>query len=88
MKIKFAVTQRDIDRGVEGSSMGCPIALALRRETKTEVSVGRERVLMFVGGKVHRAYLPKYATRFTLEFDDNEPVAPIELELEFEEGTK
>lgn len=85
MKIKLTV--KDIFYGHKFSPSSCPIALALKRETKAiRVSVTSDSVDLYFkdGTYLKRLPLPEKAGKFVLEFDSNMNPEPIEFEMDYE----
>lgn len=76
MKVK--VLQHHIDAGVKGSLRECPIALAIREQYHTE------NVFMacsFAGIDNVFWHTSETAQQFVMNFDEGEPVSPVELEF-------
>lgn len=76
MKIK--VTQTDIETGQRCMSRQCPIARAIHRLVKCDVSVNV--VSAEINGK--RVALPDSAIEFIDQFDRRKPVQPFEFEID------
>ena len=78
------VTRKDIDLGIAKSRHACPVALAVRRATKTprsefeQVSVTREGVCH---GFVKFTRASRRLRRFIKRFDDQKPVEPFKFRL-------
>lgn len=86
-KITVEVTQQDISKGIERSSCGCPIALALLRSAPGySFDVGSIAVYIGYSGRrisySRGAVLPKKAKDFILKFDSNIRVEPFKFELD------
>ena len=54
MMLNIRVTQRDIDRGVQGDSFRCPVALAIKRALKAAVWV--REVIIVTKGRSQQTY--------------------------------
>ena len=78
------VTEKDIELGIRCSRHSCPIALAVRRKTKTprsefqEVSVTREGICH---GFVKFTRASRRVKRFIKRFDDGQKVEPFKFRL-------
>ena len=77
-ELHVAVTQDDIVEGRIGESRSCPIACALRRQGVLDPQVGLYAVLSLDWG----ATLPYEASAFVDRFDHEQPVEPIEFNLQ------
>lgn len=77
--MKIQVTQEDIDKGERGKACRCPVALAVKRETKTLAIVDRDCIYCELGYK--RFANPLNVTKFIDDFDKALPVEPFEFEL-------
>lgn len=77
------VTQEDIDRGVRWSSCECPIALAAIRTSKGICHVGRTVISIQAEEfqPIAIQTLPACASRFTIQFDEGEPVQPFSFNI-------
>ena len=95
--MKIEVTLEDIDRGIQGHCMLCPVALALKRQCPQykSVTVKSSRVFFWandfsfsqmeykpVGDAT--AELPLEVCEFISKFDLKKEVKPFEFELEIE----
>ena len=82
--MKIEVTQKDIDKGVQGEYTLCPIALAVKRITNFKrVYVNGKSIDVLQTAKAAKSYeLPKKAQTFVKRFDRQEPVKPFSFELE------
>ena len=82
--MKIEITQKDIDNGVQGECLLCPIALAFKRSSNFKrVYVHCKSIQVFKHGKGVKTYeLPKKAQTFVRRFDRQEPVKPFSFELE------
>ena len=81
MRIK--VTEKHIDDGKVACSWGCPVALAMEdQEGVHGVQVGLATAEWRKDGNVCSGRLPNNAQDFIRAFDDEEPVGPIEFDLE------
>lgn len=83
--MKIEVTQKDIDNGVQGECELCPIARAVKRETKRKhVRISREHVEIWRNKSNGSNFyeLPKKAQTFVRRFDRQESVKPFSFELE------
>ena len=79
-KLTVKVTKTDIKNGVCGSETLCPIARAVRRQTKTRVVV--DGVGMTVGRLGHGGreyFLPVNAEEFIWNFDAGNRVKPFKF---------
>lgn len=93
-KIKIKVTQEHIDSGVQKNSEYCPIAKSLEPLVKEDcIAIAHEDCEKDAQGKGECLYgtvqfdhdvykLPKEALDFIHNFDQGEPVLPIEFEIE------
>jgi|SRR6516225_2715257 len=54
MMLNIGVPQRDIDRGVQGDSFRCPVALAIKRALKAAVWV--REVIIVTKGRSQQTY--------------------------------
>lgn len=83
--MKIEVTQKDIDYGIQGESELCPIARAVKRETKRKnVHVDRSTVEIYRNKSNGSNFytLPPKAQTFVRRFDRQESVKPFSFELE------
>ena len=55
MMLNIGVPQRDIDRGVQGDSFRCPVALAIKRALKAAVWV--REVIIVTKGRSQQTYV-------------------------------
>lgn len=79
------VTQTDIDNGIKGSCVFCPIAQALRKQDKMaiSISVGSCFIEYFKLGECNNSLrMPEIACNFIRAFDKGLPVEPFEFEAE------
>jgi hypothetical protein len=60
------VTQRDIDRGLQGYSFGCPVALAVRRAFKADTVWVRE-IIIVTKGRSQQTYVTPPEVEYFLE---------------------
>jgi hypothetical protein len=72
---RIQVTAQDIKRGKPCDSDRCPVAIALRRETKRKWRVGR--ALAALPGSRTVIRLPKRVTDKIYVFDDDGPMKPF-----------
>ncbi len=95
MKYTVAVLQDDIDRGVRGSSFGCPVARAVMRDLPgedLEVVVGSCRIAVY-GKNMDLFYdavtPPSEVAWFIRAYDyhDGEP-EPFKFEIELDIGVE
>lgn len=85
--MKVTVTQKHIREGRVGSAFKCPIAQAVREQTKNDTTcVGRETFSFRVGDMnepftttIIRYRLPLAARNFIDDFDQGQSVSPIEF---------
>jgi hypothetical protein len=84
MKYTVRVTQSDIDNGVRENPVSCPVARAIARATGKRVDfVGPVSGVSFV----QDVYIPwgdaesEKIRGFIVDFDNGDPVRPIEFEL-------
>ena len=82
--MKIEVTQKDIDKGVQGECQLCPIALAFKRNSNIKrVYVNTKSIEVLHRETGAKSYeLPKKAQTFVKRFDRQEPVKPFSFELE------
>lgn len=85
--MRVEVKARHIENGVRWSPQSCPIALAIKEQSKiphaTYVLVGPHEAAVYVGNYQTGQYkLSKHAQRFIQEFDDGWVVAPATFYLE------
>ena len=81
--MKIEVTQKDINKGVQGECQLCPIARAIKRETKTKhVEVSSKNVVLYRRKSNNFHPLPKEAQTFIKRFDGERTVKPFSFELE------
>lgn len=77
------VTEEDIKLGVKEDSCKCPVALAMRRITKKQCSVGIAWITVIslnpYSDKTY--FVPKKVENFIAAFDKGEKVEPFEFEL-------
>lgn len=83
--MRIEVTQHDIDTGVRGTSLFCPIANAIRRALRAKrVSSGYLTVSVFPFEGDGKNYpLPQEATDFAMAFDEGHKVEPMNFDMEF-----
>lgn len=77
--MKISVTQEDIDYGIPGSCLHCPVAIALERYTGDTCEV-------WGGGAVNlkdlsTIDLPEKVNEFIQDFDEGNPVHPLEFDI-------
>lgn len=79
--IKVSVTQKDIDQGVRGNAMTCPIARAAKRSLPNVRSVTHNKLIF---NDLAYLILPVEAWEFVYMFDYQGPakVKPLEFDLE------
>ncbi len=77
MKVTINVTQEDIDKGKQGDSCKCPVALALRR-IHPGARVGS--LTLFIADDWVES-TPEVARKFISEFDNGRPVGPISFDI-------
>lgn len=80
--MKIRVTQEDINNGKPNDPSRCPVALACRKLTEGNISVGYIFITYYLSGKLVRRIVPKGVIGFIVNFDDGKPVGPFEFELE------
>jgi hypothetical protein len=80
MQTLIKVTQEDISEGKRMDSCYCPVALALGRECKTNVSVCRDSI--HIGKKINIA-CPQIAKKFIDRFDSGYLVEAIEFYINY-----
>lgn len=87
MKIKFNVTQEDINSGIRNDCTRCPIAHALRRaHPLLEIPEPGDFSFYSADGKFYEARdWPSDVAKFILGFDEGKIVEPFESYIEFEE---
>ena len=85
MMLNIGVPQRDIDRGVQGDSFRCPVALAIKRALKAAVWV--REVIIVTKGRSQQTYpapsevegfLESYDSAI-LEFDSRDRSASLSV---------
>lgn len=72
------VTSEDIRKGLRGNGSYCPIARAIRRQTKRRVNVAGYSYCLVDRKKY---WLPDDAERFVRAFDDFQHVEPFNFHL-------
>jgi hypothetical protein len=86
MMLNIRVTQRDIDRGVQGDSFRCPVALAIKRALKA-AAVWVPEVIIVTKGRSQQTYatpsevegfLESYDSAI-LEFDSRDRSASLSV---------
>lgn len=77
--MKITVTQAHIDNGVR-SFTHCPIALAIKEQTKGRVLVCGSAFITKNGVETVYSF-PDSATNFVSAFDNNRSVHPFEFEM-------
>ena len=75
--MKINVTETDIKRGIKNSCFHCPIALALRRAYKKDISASIDSA--WFGRR--SIDLPVKAIDFITSFDYDRPVKPFSFDL-------
>lgn len=86
------VTKLDIERGVRGSAVSCPVARALKRKLnwpRTPFEVETGTINRYTPSEVENPYanptkvveLPLRASAFILDFDAGEVVEPISFQV-------
>ncbi len=68
MKVKFNVTAEDISKGCRGLAMSCPVALAMRRRLRIDVSV--DYFFIFFPPTLIQIPTPKIILDFANDFDE------------------
>lgn len=84
MTMRIDVTQEDIDKGVKKCHCTCPIALALKRQTRVAYEVSDDCVVAVTDRFAHG--LPEHASSFIRAFDMGLIVAPFSFELDIPEA--
>jgi len=69
MMLNIGVPQRDIDRGVQGDSFRCPVALAIKRALKAAVWV--REVIIVTKGRSQQTYPAPSEVEGFLEWYDS-----------------
>jgi hypothetical protein len=69
MTLHIRVTQRDIDRGLQGDSFRCPVALAVKRAFKAATVWVREVVIVTKGRSQHTYATPPEIEGFLESYD-------------------
>jgi hypothetical protein len=84
MTTTISVTQEDIVLGKPSDARECPVARAVARATRREVSfVDPIEGVRFIDEDWKAAYkLPEAAQKFIVAFDFAEPVSPFSFNLE------
>ena len=70
MMMHIRVTQRDIDRGAQGDSFRCPVALVVRRGFKADLVWVRE-VIIVTNGSSQQSYVTPPEVEIFLESYDS-----------------
>ena len=78
--MRVHVLLKDIQNGKTCKHNACPIALAIKRQTKGAVSVVPRFVVM-KNGEIKHISLPGKARKFVLAFDQGYDVSPIRFDL-------
>lgn len=73
------VTRKDIDCGIEGDAISCPVARAIEREIGTDVSFRVDAEATWIRG-IPFWHPPKIA-RWICRFDAGHPVKPMGFEF-------
>lgn len=80
--MKISVLQSDIDMGIPQDCCSCPVAIAISRALGGEiVAVVGQFVMAARHGSVYQKRLPEKASKWIIDFDTGNLVAPIEFEL-------
>lgn len=79
--MKITVTQEHINRGIRSSIWQCPIALAIKEQTKGRVLVAGSTSLVTKNGVETVYNLPETAARFIINFDNGDKVVPMEFDI-------
>ena len=74
------VTADDIDAGIQGDCMYCPLALAIYRKSGRSVEVWSDLFTVVRTNTDH--FLPDLAKEFRRQFDAGRPVSPIAFEVD------
>ena len=69
MTLHIRVTQRDIERGVQGDSFRCPMALAVRRALKADTVWVREVIIVTKAGSQQTYATPPEVEGFVESYD-------------------
>lgn len=78
--MNITVTQADIDGGFQGRSNNCAIALALKRELKTDTAIVNGSHVFFAGGQHYKT--TKKMKDFITKFDQSKTlVSPFTFAL-------
>jgi hypothetical protein len=89
MKIKIEVTQDDINKGERGNARFCPIARACSRiipnSSKPSIAGGRWNYVN-VNNIERRFNVPDFVNDFINDYDLNNPVTPIEFDIDIPEN--
>lgn len=77
------VTQEDIDKGLKGIACNCPIALAIKRALKADISINQ--TMICINGKIENIDIPESVSTFIELFDSLLPkqVEPFSFELDY-----
>lgn len=73
--LKVNVTEDHIARGRRGSTLSCPIALAIREQTGKKPSVGV--IIRLDNGETEWYQASKRAVEFMNKFDTGDPAKPV-----------
>ena len=82
MKWQICVTQEDINLGCRHVANHCPIAMAMKRETGSEWSVGAFAMQFLADEKVRIIHLPRECGKFVSNFDSGIRVKPFSFEFD------
>ena len=83
--LKVNVTQEHINKGERHSTSACPIAWALKDVLPADscaVNVRASVAVWFRNSDYYRAWLPRSAQDFVVEFDNGQDVSPFSFELD------
>ena len=69
MTLHIRVTQRDMDRGVQGDSFHCPVTLAVRRAFKADTVWVREVIIVTKGRSQQTYATPPEVEGFLESYD-------------------
>lgn len=83
-RVTISVKQEHIDNGVKKSPCGCPIALAIKEQCKTNYCylLGSDNELYIENRDKYITFkLSEAGEQFVVNFDNGHPVRPCELSI-------
>ena len=82
--MKITVTQDDIDKGMQSNGIHCPVARAIRQHVSLSYVAVNRWTLYFRRSDApsyQRTSLPASVNDFIRRYDNRQPVAPFEFDL-------